>query len=451
MKIFVLFILILLPIDNLYFQITGIKIRCAEIFGLLLLAQILFKMEFRSKLFLPEKSKYLIYFFIISSISLIYTDVGPVKYGIIYQLHQIIQFVCVVSVYYIFQSKPYKFHFNYFEKKIFYFFDLILLYGLIQVFFYNVLGISLTFGMDSWRTSIISYRQDIIDPLYDVFANAPWLRPSSVFAEPVILGLFCTWMFVVSLFHLIKGNLNFNWKYRIIMSMLLLVFVASRASILGISVILIYFFILSKKVWIRIIPIGIIMALVITVIDFSLNLNIIGGFFEGRFDKTTTYADPRMVIFADQITGFWDSPILGNGRGMTRALSDKVMPILFQTDEPTGGWSFWITLLYDSGLAGFISLIIYFFVLYNIAKTNVRIFYRSKSEIYFWALISIMITGIFFGPLTGGIFWLAILLFYLSTINRKNKYLMLSLKPIVMKGIINKSNGGQMKSQYYSN
>ncbi len=419
MKVIAIVIIILLPIENLYLQFSDVKIRFAEILGVLVFITFFPKYAFEKRILLPPKSKYLIYFFIISSVSLIYSNVGPIKYGIIYQFHQIIQFICIISVYYIFRSLNSQFVFEEVEKKIFYFFDLILLYGLIQVFFYNLLGWDIRFGMDSWRTSIISYRQDIIDPLEDVFTNAPWMRPPSVFAEPVYLGLFCTWIFTISLSQYIKGSLAFVWKYRIVLSMILIVFVASRAAILSISIITLYLFYFSQKSKIKIIITTLIISIFLILLSIFFNINIINGFLKGRFDENATNADPRMLMFAGQITGFLNSPLFGNGRGMTRVLSDKVMPLIFQPDQPTGGWSFWLTLLYDSGIAGFMSLIIYFVSLFGITKLDKHKINKSESHIYFLGLVSIMITGIFFGPLTGGIFWLALLMFYLSSMNNK--------------------------------
>jgi hypothetical protein len=420
MKTFALLILILLPIDNFYLQFVDIKIRVAEIFGLFLFAKILFNAKSRSRLLLPPKSKYLIIFLIITSISLINTNYVALSSGIIYQLHQLILFLCIVSVYNFFSDNHSQLNFIKTERKLFYFFDVILLYGLIQVFFYNVLSFTLRFGMDNWRYNIISYRQDIIDPLESFFENAPWVRPPSVFAEPVFLGLFCTWIFIVSLLSYLEGDRNFKWLYRILASIFLLIFVASRASYLSIAIVLFLYIFLAAVNKVRLTILALVITSGLVVFSLFFNFNLLEGILQGRLNETHTLTDTRIILFTSQVSGFLEFPIFGNGRGMTRLLSDKIMPILYQQDEPTGGWSFWLTLLYDSGLVGAISFIIYFIALFRMVKPSMKNFYKSESKIYFFGILSIMMTGLFFGPLIGGIFWMALLLFYLSTIETKD-------------------------------
>jgi len=431
MKYFALLLMILLPVENLYFQLLGTKMRVSEILGLLLLIYILLLGESRYRLSLPQKSIYFILFIFVSSISLIFADAQAYRYGLIYQSHQIILFLCVVVGYSIFLNHNNFRHLRNIEKKIFIFFDLILLYGLAQVFFFNILGIELTFGMDSfnWRNNIFSYRQDIINPFGSYFENAPWMRPPSIFGEPVYLGLFCVWLSTISILRYIEGERNYYWIFRILVSIILLVFVASRAAIFALAITLFLYLLFFSKNKIRFIVISSIVITSVGLIGFLFRLNILEGYLEGRFDEANTRIDPRLELFAAQISGFLESPILGNGRGMTLVLTDKVMPTLFQDNVSTGGWSYWLTLLYDSGILGVISLLVYILSLYRIKNHyfSKNVSSESKTKIYFFGILGIMFTGILFGPLTGGIFWMAILLFYLSTLEFQSNFVKKSI------------------------
>jgi len=243
-------IIILLPIDNLQLQLYGIRIRFSEILGLLLLIYLLFSSKKQAKLTFPPKTKYLLLFFLLSSVSLLYAD--SIQFGVKFQIHQLILLLTIVAVYNVFILKGYRFDFERLESNLFVFFDFILIYGLLQLFLFNVLGLILTFGMDNWRDAALSYRQDIINPFLDAFENAPWMRPSSVFAEPVFLGLFCTWLFVVSFISYLKGNKKFANLFRLIASALLLVFIASRSALIAVSGALLLYFIFSSNEKIKI-------------------------------------------------------------------------------------------------------------------------------------------------------------------------------------------------------
>ena len=354
----------------------------------------------------------MILFFILSSVSLVYADYK--SFGVKFQIHELILFLVIVSVYNVYKLKIKQFDFNRLESNLFVFFDIILIYGLVQLLFFNLLGINLSFGMDNWRYAIISYRQDQILPFVGNFDNAPWMRPSSIFAEPVFLGLFCTWLFVFSFIAYFKGNKSFSNIFRLLSSFLLLVFVASRASLLGVGIVLLLYFIYTNKDKIRIVKILIGIIIFLILLNYVTELNILKGWTQARFSEYGTLNDPRIIFLISQIEEFIQTPIFGSGRGMTAILSDKILPLHFQIDEPTGGMSFWITLLYESGVVGFAGFMIFIISLFKLVKKTNNPNFKSHSELYYFSFLAILFNGIFLGPIMGGMFWMAILLFYLS-------------------------------------
>lgn len=353
-----------------------------------------------------------------SSISMFFLD--SLQFGLKYQVHQLILFLCLFSAYN-YQSNNKYFDFLYLEKIIFTIYYIILIYGLLQLILFYIANTELTFGMDeySWRNNVFSYRQDIINPNTGSFENAPWMRPSSFFGEPTFFGMFLLWLFVVLVVKYFNNENNKRTIILIIISIILLLFIASRAALFSILLTSLMFLILEKKYILKALIIVFTILFLVYVVEYFSDIKIIEGWTIARFDQNSIQNDPRMLLFGFQIEGFLDNPLIGNGRGSTVLLTERILPEMFAIEEGVSGWSFWLSLLYDSGLLGALSIVFFMIFLYSYLNKNVSETINKNSKAYYYGVISILFYGIFFGTTLNGTFWLGLSMIYLSTLNNK--------------------------------
>jgi hypothetical protein len=413
-----LVLLLLLLVDNLYFNYSGLKIRVSEFVGIVIYSKLLFRnFIFNNEIKYPPATIYFIIFIIASSISMIGIPPIPFKEGIVFQLHILILFISSVAIY----NKLLTVNLSQVENKIFIIADCILLYAFIQILFYYIFNYNLTFGMGEWadRSLPLSYRQDFIDPksTTSFYENSPWLRPPSIFAEPVFFGLFCTWVLIISAIKITKCHRleKKKWTIRVIAAFIMSIFIASRALWIACSIVLSYFFFIHESKQ-RVKKLVILIMSILGIIIFTnliFGSLIIEGIVEGRFNIDFIQSDLRSIFWLEQINGFLTSPLIGHGRGMTHDLIIAILPEQMDA-QAVGGYSFWVTLLYDTGILGFITFII--FVIKSLREKS-KIIYSDNQETnpYNYGIVGMLGFGLLLGPMLNcGTFWFTMVVLWLS-------------------------------------
>ena len=286
----------------------------------------------------------------------------------------------------------------------------------------------------NWQIISINYKYSVISKLdfvvkhtsidtNSLYNAAPWYRPSSIFQEPVWFALFGVWIFLVAFHNGIiskePSSSRFRWIIRVFTYGFLIILSGSRAAWFS-SVIMILLIILTCPRWkkkFKIIFLVGVICLFVMILEFTTNIGLIKGIVEGRLEKSFLQSDYRWKLYQAQIKGFFESPIYGIGRGTTESLVLEVFPSGWPAKTATGGYSALFTLLYDTGIMGFGTFLIYIIYLSNVIRKNTILktnLLSSRNKSYFYGFLGTILFGLFLPIFSIGTFWASLAFLWAS-------------------------------------
>lgn len=406
------FLIFLLPLDNLSLNIGPIRLRLAELLGVIFFLLIVFNnLRYHTDFIFPPGFMIMVTLVFIGLCVVLFSSEENFSKGIQMQLHIASLMIIAYVIYWLLlKIQDYKQAENIINHVVVIF----LFIGLMQFCIYYLTGINLghdgIYGLGQWGELFFYSRS--AEPGISVLEmkNAPWFRPSSLLRESVLLGMLGSWFVALSFLRYISCPEK-KWLWRLLLAGATVIISACRAAMMAslVTIVAAPFF-LPQRQRLKKLKMALVIVIAIISVYFIAGQNL----FSGRLEADFVREDIRWDMYLAQIDAFWRNPLIGDGPGSTEALIRAVMPTGWEPETvPTGGYSTLFTLLHDVGLVGLSLFLAFILKIFQEAKKTLklhRVGLSPHGPPFFNGLLAMLVWGIFSPAFGVGLFWFGVAL-----------------------------------------